>query len=320
MLYWGEIKLIFLPIYFLIALSVCSGLSERSVDLFINTSTKLILIILSGAVIGFFYVFIFDGNSLFYIINPDTRENGFYLTTFSNWRVGNIIRPAGIYDEPGALSLVICILAAIRELNGAPKKTTWIILLTGFITLSMAHAIYAILHFLNDCKKSILNVNYKYILLFFIFISIAIVTGVAEILNVYILGRFNYVDGQFSGDNRSILIANAWEYLNWEVFLFGLDNDCIAIPSNCALKLYNQFGDNPLGPLILGGITQFFGYYFVILFLFFYSLRLKSLIIFGVALLLLQRNEVMSYGYSILIMIFVYSVVRYRDQKNANFT
>ena len=70
---------------------------------------------------------------LFSIVNEDSRSNGFYLSTFSNSYVRGVIRPAGIYDEPGALSFVACIIAALRKIRGFSEKGTWIILILGLL-------------------------------------------------------------------------------------------------------------------------------------------------------------------------------------------
>lgn len=39
--------------------------------------------------------------------NPDGRLNYVYYLTFSNYRIGSFIRPAFIFDEPGAFATII---------------------------------------------------------------------------------------------------------------------------------------------------------------------------------------------------------------------
>lgn len=310
-LFWGEAKLMVLPLYFLSALFIVSVMQPIEINKFLTFASNILMLLLIGSLVGFSYVFFFHGEPLLYITNEDTRQNGLYLTTFSNWYVRGVIRPAGIYDEPGALSLITCLIAATRNYMGRSKTITWILLVLGSLTLSMAHIIYMLLHWVDDFRRSDVKLNHKHWLVLLIITIVIVMSPLSDVLNEFIFSRFHIVDGVMQGDNRSPLVVNAFNYLNWSVFFFGLDPNCIVNVSKCLAMRYNQFGDNPLGPLILGGIIQFFPYYAVIATLFFMALKRRSTIIFAVMLLLLQRNEVMSYGYAMLVMIFLVAMLKH---------
>lgn len=304
-IYWYEPKLIVLPSYFLTGLLIASSLKDDELLRYVSWATKLIFVLLIGGFIGLFYTFILGGDPIFSFNNEDTRGNGLYLTTFSNWYVRGVIRPSGIYDEPGALSLVVCLVAAIRDKIGASKRTTTLILVMGLITLSVAHVIFLLLYLFNVGKKSIARATLKFGAVSLILFVTIYNSPFRDVFDEFLFSRFEVVDGRLVGDNRSALIENSINFLkDYKVLAFGLDSDCIAKPDVCRQKGYDQSGENPLGPLVLGGITQFFPFYAVVLSLLTISVIKKSPIIFGVALLLLSRNEVMSFSYSLLIMIY----------------
>lgn len=152
LIYWQESKLLLFPIYFILSWIVIFCTSTRDIELFIKYSSIFAFILVIGGFLGLIYT-LSGGQEIFSIANEDTRLNGFYLTTFSNSYVRGTIRPSGIYDEPGALSFVICFVAAIRKLWGCDDKLTWAILILGFFTMSLAHFIFFILFVLHDLRK-----------------------------------------------------------------------------------------------------------------------------------------------------------------------
>jgi hypothetical protein len=304
-IYWEEPKLIILPFYFLSGLLLAAAMQPTEIKKYVKYSSNILLLLLIGGAIGFIYTYFFNGEPLLYINNEDTRSNGLYLTTFSNWYVRGVIRPAGIYDEPGALSFIVCFIAATRHFVGAPKKLTWSLLILGLLTLSLAHIIYTILHLAEEFRTKGFRLKIVHWFILIILIIVISISPLSDALNEFVFSRFKVVDGMLQGDNRSALIINAYNYMSWPVFFFGLDADCIVKPAICASKGYLQFGDNPLGALVLGGIFQFLPYYSVLIILFVIAIKKRSFIILGAMLLLLQRIEVMSFGYSLLILIFL---------------
>lgn len=135
-LYWNDIKLLFLPVYILSALVLAPRMDRQDLEEFAHTASKILVVLLIGCVIGFVYVLL-GGEAIFQFANEDGRLNGLFLTTLSTSKVLRIIRPAGIFDEPGTLSFVICMIAALRHGLRMEKRTTWIMLSLGLITFSI---------------------------------------------------------------------------------------------------------------------------------------------------------------------------------------
>jgi hypothetical protein len=312
-IYWRELKLIYFPIYFWISWLIATNLNKKLLEDYIDFATKICMILLVGALLGFIYTF-FGGQPIFSIKNEDTRLNEFFLTTFSNTHILNIIRPAGIYDEPGALSFIVCLVVAGRKFLNKSNKKSWILLILGFITLSLAHFVFVTLFLLQDMKKY----NLKSVLLFLsaslALYGIIYFSFLKDVFDTFFFSRFKFENGEMAGDNRSALIKNAYNYLNFKTFLFGLDVDCIVRPESCLQKGYDQFGDNPLGPLIWGGITLTLPYYIISFMVFLKGVIKFNFVYIGIFLLLMQRIDVMSYGYALLIAIVLN--IAFKSSKN----
>ncbi len=311
--YWGQLTLR-VSIYFYSILLLIFFLKENDIYDFINYMSRLLIFLLGGAVIGYLWA-LGGGEAIFTIQNEDTRTNGFYLTTFSNTYLNGLIRPSGIFDEPGAFSLIICLVVALRESIGASRKVSWALLILGLITMSTAHAIFIVLYWIKT----------KWVTPGKTIISVVVVSSVLLLLMTFdnpivavmkcLLNRFRIVDGAFVGDNRSVLIVNALNYLDLKTFLFGLDGDCILNLPSCSSKGYVQYLANPFTLLVHYGIFISLPYYLTMAYLMLKAIKQRNLIVFGVFLLLLQRPYVMSYGYAVLIMIYVYSLHKKQSYK-----
>ena len=108
-MYWLEYRFLLITIYLITGIYVISKLTIRELMSFINLSTKLLFILLVGSFIGVFYVY-FGGESIFQFKGIHGNIYQFYLTTLNTVKSGNLIRPAGILDEPGALSFLYVLL------------------------------------------------------------------------------------------------------------------------------------------------------------------------------------------------------------------
>ena len=306
MVYWNQAT-IKVAIYFCSALFIVFLLSYDDLFKYTNYLTKLLLLMLVGAIIGFLYA-LSGGEALFYIANEDTALNGWYLTTFSKFNMNGITRPAGIYDEPGALSFMVCICVALRESLRMKRRDSWILMLAGFVTLSTAHVIFFVLFWMKVKWKnpkailtSILSLGVSLLLL------MSFDNPVNTIVS-YSLNRFAIVDGAFVGDNRSYLITAAYSYLDIKTFLFGLDGDCIMGTPVCALQEPKYYCCNPLTLIVHYGAFLSLPYYITLGYLGFKAIQRTDLVILGVLLLLLQRPYVMSYGYALFLVLYVYAI------------
>lgn len=140
-IYWMEPKLFFISFFLVTGLLLFSLLTHAELEFFVELSSKLLLLVLIGSVIGFFLV----KSGLLPVgefQNPDRRRNYFFLTTFTNTYSHNFIRPSGIYDEPGALSCIVCLVVFLRRELKQDEKLSWVLLVLGLITLSIMHAIF----------------------------------------------------------------------------------------------------------------------------------------------------------------------------------
>jgi hypothetical protein len=305
-LYWRDPALLSFLIYFVVSVLVLLAVDNHTLVRFSHLASRTMLIVALGAWVGFLYA-LAGGGPMFSIENPDGRVNDFFLTTFSNWSIGNLIRPAGIFDEPGTLSFVICFVAALRNHLGQSRRLTWQLLLLGLITTSLAHVVYMLCHAAQD--RQFLRSKMKYLLF-------AAVVGVVAAFNLELpdtleaevfFSRFVVEDGRIGGDTRSDLLSSALERINGETFLFGLDSDCITNPTVCARKDYGLFGETPAGLVLLLGIFMATPYFYVVLTVLWRALRRRNFSWLGLFLLLLQRPYVETFGYSLLILLVAFS-------------
>lgn len=296
-------------IYFLAAIFVISYTSRAVAIKFVETASQLHYWILLFAVVGVIYVF-FGGEALFEILNEDGRKNGFYLSTFSNTYSLGFIRPSGIYDEPGALSFFVCIIIALREIFHLDRKLSWRLILLGFITSSLAHFIF---FFLFSIHSGAFRLR---ALIKLVPIVLAVVSAMYFIDSPFsallhnFFSRFEIIGGTISGDNRSELFLNAISYLDPSVIFFGLNGACILNLPECTPGMYVQYGENPLTLMVHLGLTLAWTYYLALIYLLIKSRGGNRWLVLGVLMLILQRPNIISYGYSPLIIMFMYTLYR----------
>ena len=302
-LYWGEFTLL-VPIYFYSILFILFLLSKSDLSDFTCYMSNLLMVLLIGAVIGFIYA-LTGGEALFSIPNEDSRINGFYLSTFSNTYLLGLIRPSGIFDEPGALSFYICMTVALREHLGMNRKISWILMTLGLITTSLAHLVFMTIYWLKTEAVSLRRLVSSVAIAFLAIFLLTIFENPFSTLLGEIVKKFEVVDGVMAGDNRSALIINALKYLDLKVFFFGLDSDCMLNLEPCALKGYFQYGENPFTLLVHRGILLALPYVLVLGYLIKHFIINKNILTLGVFLLLLQRPNLMSYGYAVIIKLYV---------------
>ncbi len=310
--YWGEQRMMFIPVYVISGALAISVLRRRDVDAFVVLLTWLTLAMLVGAIIGLFYAFV-GGSPLFAFTNRDGRMVQVYLTTLTNSQYQNFIRPSGLFDEPGALSFVICCLAALRHALGYDKKVTWTMLLLGLVTTSLAHMLYMVVHAINELSGSKHMLKALVVTIVVATALFALVTFVQPIQEIYanlLMAKFVVSDGRLVGDNRTDLYLNAVSYINPASFWFGIDARCAVGLCDWTQQGYAPFGENPLTLLVQWGLLISFPYYLGLAYLGITAFLRRSLIPIGVLLLLLQRPYTMSFGYSLLILVTIAVVAR----------
>lgn len=313
-LYWQQPRLMLIPIYFVLSVLAVSVLSKDDMKAFVELLTWLVLILLLGAVFGTLYAY-FGGVPILEFANEDGRLNQLYLTTLTNSQFENFIRPSGIFDEPGALSFVTCFVAALRHAMGRNKKITWFLLALGFVTSSVAHLIYALLHATEEFKDSrrVKVVFMATVVVICSLVFMALFQSIQDIFSTLFLSRFSDENLGNLGQDRLIALINAVGYINVNNFMFGLDSDCAVGLANCTFdKGFANYSDNPLTLLIHWGGFLAFPYYFALVYLAVISVRQRSFVTLGILLLLLQRPYVMSFGYSLLIVLTIFVLANKR--------
>jgi hypothetical protein len=300
--WWQDLKLAFFPAYLALSIVTVAALSRRAAVGFTQALTRLLAVLAAGGLAGQVYAWL-GGAPLLTILNPDGRPAGLYAFTMTNDVSGNLIRPAGIFDEPGALAFYICLAAACRSLLELPRRTTWLLLAGGLPTLSLAHLAYMVFHLLSERLLSPRALR--------ALLAGALLLGAAGLhpamqraVQERIAARLVLEDGRLAGDNRSELFENAAGYVDLKTSVVGLDPRCIGDWMACQ-RSYRRFGENILTPLVQGGILMSWPYYATLAALVATGLRARRrLVCVGVAALLVQRPYVLSAGYCLLIQLF----------------
>ena len=297
-LFWNDPRLIFLPSFLFVAILLLAQATTKELSYYIDIASWFLLFMLIGAVIGYFLARI-GVSPLFEFKNPDGRLNYFFYTTFTNVYQGNYIRPSGIYDEPGALSFFVCVIAFARQKMQKKSLLTWILLILGLITFSLMHLIY-ILIFLAGQKISLKQVK-KVGITFFLLFMLLLSTGMWGTLNNKLFSRLEIDEnGRIAGDNRSVLMFTAANVLNEvdHAWLVGVDVDCTFDRLSCTQK-WGGIIANPLEPVVSQGLFLSWPYY-IFLILGFISLfgGRKNFAFFAVTLLFVQRPYLLVLGYS----------------------
>jgi len=297
---WNDFRYLFYWIFFTCALFLVELSGKQGVDRFCSMATRLMLVLLMGAVFAFVLARV-GLPPVLTITNPDGQDYYFFYTNFTNSYEDNVIRAAGIYDEPGAFSMYICFTAALRHLLERNRKITWLMLGLGFITFSLAHLVYVIFHFLAEQKSKKRLVA---VFTFLVLCILAVVTSISADSTVLLIRRLALTEDTnlFAGDNRSLQLLNAWSHIidNPLVILYGLDSTCVFNQTVCQEK-FGPLGENPLSPLVFGGIASE-GMFYVIIAVFLLSpfFGKRYLVLFGMALLFFQRPYVMGFSYTLL--------------------
>ncbi len=299
-IYWMDARYLLSPVFLIFSLFLIQLADQRALDAFLTLSTALMLVILVGAIIGF--ILVLNGvQPLFEIANNDGRPNYFFYTTFSNSWWGRVIRPSGIYDEPGVLSFMVCGIAALRHLRGRNSRVTWLMLGMGFVTLSLAHLIYVFFHVLAE-RLSFRNLAGIMATLLPLVVIVGYLGGY-EILEKRLLGRVTITEaGELVGDIRSQRMVNAVEHLSAhpESILFGAHPSCRFDYMTCKEK-FPLMGENPLSPLAFQGIFLSWAYYLALAVLLLAPLFGREYIVsFAFGALLLQRPYLLDVGYALI--------------------
>ncbi|MCR9684645.1 hypothetical protein NB600_02250 [Vibrio antiquarius] len=261
-----------------------------------------------GAVFSFFYSF-HGFSELVTFPNPNGKINVVFPGSFTNYRLANgIMRPSFIYDEPGAFSFFLTVIAICRVLLGKRQAITTAILCLGLITFSLMHVIVVCIYFLSISKLSLRNIS----ILFFLCLSVLwLVISTYQMKEFsFFYDRFNFSNGSFQGDNRTGQISNFLSVVNLDIVLFG-DYACQGFNS-AICSSHGDISSSPVTPLYKGGLIWFFIQLFchVVLVISAIKYRRLSYICIILTLCLLQRPFFTDLGYQLIIFIPLFYMLK----------
>ncbi len=164
--YLVRIFFLILTYVFLLMLVKTSSLNEF---ILINNNIITIQSVLSAITFCLVLTGIIDSFAEF--TNTDGRTLFWYGFSCSNTRIGNIIRPSGFFDEPGALAYWGIYALVFNKLFYNNKKVEICLIIGLFFTLSVAYFIQIFFYFLfySSKKKSLLTLVIVGILSFFVY-------------------------------------------------------------------------------------------------------------------------------------------------------
>lgn len=317
-IYQTSLQILTTPVYFLYSLLIISLFAKNEFERFTKFYTIFIIILLIGALVSLTYK-VLGGEALLYFENPDGRKNYVVPFTFSNSVWQNFIRPAGIFDEPGAFSFFVCSAVTIRTLLKHNSNISFWILVVGLITFSLAHIIFLVTFILSHREHTIKWCVYIAIVLLGLFLILIAVGAFDIFYNVFLI-RFEITDGgRLHGDNRSRLFFNTLHILNSDIALMitGLSDELRNNPSSFFMVYGENMetGANPLNMLLKLGAMSLF-YYITLIYLFFQGVvRGRSgAFLIGFGALLLQRDYIFVISYAFVVSMII--VLTYREKEN----
>lgn len=270
-------------------------------------------IVLGGAWVGFFYA-LAGGSPILTVLNPDGAESYLYLTTFTNAVFGNIIRPAGVFDEPGALVMFIVLVVVINEL----RRGSWVVsvglLMGSMITFSLM-ALLALLAYAffraASTKIGAVSLVATSIFLALAWGSLVPTNDVVSEMLFSRLERMEIRGGRLTGDNRSSQVEEFFRVVDAEVTLRGakVSGDTSESDAHAA---------NPFSIYYRSGIVIWLPYAILLVWLGWRATLGDSIVRFcavTMLLLLLQRPYIYSVYWALPIWIVIATLQRSSERR-----
>jgi hypothetical protein len=261
----------------------------------IDIATVFLLAMTVLSIIGFVYALL-GGEPLMSGATQKGRMYYLYLTTgaVDNGIFGSIIRPQGIYEEPGSFSFIICTLCFLRMLTNRKESATFVLMLLGNITFSMIHIIIFALYVLRLIMKYKMKKAFVlYAAAIFCVVMFAYLP-VMKPVNEVLFSRFaiDQATGRISGNNRAYFFDNSLAAIAKDnaILLYGLPRDAHGRSPMEDIWIYDG---NPLTPIMEFGIFVAWLYYFYLSFFALCALidRKNVIIYISIVLMFLQKPE-----------------------------
>lgn len=267
--------------------------------------TFVALALVAGAAFALLYAY--SGGAPLADINLYGRESYFYLTTFTNAVTGNVIRPAGIFDEPGALAMYVTLVVALNEAMRVNTKWSVALLLAGLVSGSFALFIIAIVYLLIKFQR-----KNKVLVTAVVVVLVALVAfndRVGKISDQFFFDRLEVIDGRLAGDNRTHQMQSFLNTVDWDMTIRG---------QKASGKKYGEhdISSNPFSIYYGYGLIIWVPYVVLEIWLLYCTIFYRPHLrfpAFALFLTLLQRPYVYSMHWGTMIAVLV--IVIYRAQR-----
>lgn len=303
--WWGDVRFLSYSLPFVVAAALADKVGEAELRAFAGFCTFVLAVVVALAWVAFFVIYM-GGDPLTTFPFPG-REGVIYMLpgSFTNSLQNQFSRPSGIFDEPGALSFYLCAVASLRHYLSMDKRATWGLLAAGFVTTSLAHAIYVVVHAFAE----IVGAKRRLSICAIILVSLVLIVPLfyATPFGKEIASRLDVSGTEervIAGDNRTPRMLNAVDALR----AGGVEGLAVGLGPRCSYEwepCVDAFGKtnlNPLRPLVQWGLVGAWPYYVFVICAFVAALTspTRALPIAGLALLFLQRPYVLKIGYTAL--------------------
>ena len=274
---------------------------------FVKLYNYIILLMAIGGAICFFMVFLCSFRPLFEFQNVDGRTAYCFGLTCTNTYVGNVIRYAGYFDEPGAMAYWGIFALLFNRLFFNNRRYEWLLIFCLIFTFSLAYYIqvffYLIFFSIKRSRDVLLLIGVLSLIIGGIFLSKDTDYDVYR----FTLYRFeiNETTGQFEGDNRSGLSEKAkTQFFKAPILGIGAQN----------MDAIDYMADNPYEILAKDGIIGQIVTYLPLIFIAVYGLKTNKKYLYAsiiLALGYLQRPFHVDIIHPIMLYMFFSSTIEY---------
>lgn len=263
--------------------------------------------LLVGGVIGIAYSAV--GGSPLMEVQVSYRTTYLYLTTFSFATIGSIIRPSGIFDEPGSFVMYVSLITMFNDTLRQNQKLNTVMVVLLVFTGSLAGVALAALYALtsNGAKA---HRNKSFLILGSLLAAFMALTAIVPsnlvslTVDTFYSSRLQVEDGRLSGDNRSTQVSEFFAIVDDDILLRGTHNAT-------QLDEAEDQTSNPFSIVYGYGLLISLPYFVLLLWLAGTAIRQNfrnSYSSLGLLLLLLQRPYLYNMAWSILILAAVWLV------------
>jgi hypothetical protein len=268
-------------------------------------------ILTAGAMIAVFYSL--AGGGPVAVISLPFSDSYLYITSFTNSVSPLLIRPAGIFDEPGALAMLLTIIVVLNEIFRVNTRWSAALLFAGLFTGSFALFFIAMFYLITKGhqKQIALIVGILAAVIGLLVLS----QTVSDVFDDFFLTRTKIVDGRLAGDNRTGQIETFFDLVNTDITLKG----------NSSSKSHDDDlldqSSNPFSIYFNYGIFIWIPYAVLELWLLYCSIyypkhfRFPAIAMF---MILLQRPYLYSLYWSMAIVLVVVSIYRQRQLNSSS--